>query len=880
MPVARPPKSGRRRSRQAGLAALTALSACAAPPQTSTSWSGPAPSHQAVRLADGCPARILRAAALDAEHGKLWSAKRALDRCPKSEDSELALAGVEAALGDWKSAESRLSALGTVDPKKAGPLRDRIREQRVRSDAGRVDGDAGATLAQELKDAERALLRGECALAGDRVKAAYLLRDPHPDAALLAARAAACQGDRNGESLWYARATFELQQAFGKVSWLLVRIAENANERCVRFLDTGELVVDGEYPSSRPRPEFRSISVKEDWAYHMRAGSRQQKGRWRAAGYRFDRVDEQLVATKEATGEVAWRLPLDEEAHTSDLAPGLGERGLIEFGNFKDAWTARWRRIDVDSGKAGPYRLASNLRLPLLKFSSPDVDWFVFRSTTLDHEDFLYHVVDASGRVKTWPSAAWPSDVPLLAWDDSELLVGDADRLWAVNVWTSKRRMVARVPGEIGRIGTVVRGSDGVIYLEGQAGNGYLKKEEWDPEVEMEVVPFEPRALQTLMIDDWSAGAERVVGRRRNEPWAVEVWNLKRKQREYSLTTLIDRPKAAVDPEGRRLGLAYYRNVAQVEFASRRWEYAHVPSQDRWFQPLYTNQGMVLAPRMWLWPFGGALQEPRGSRVLARGKWLAGGPWVAPASVTPPHEVWLPDRPNHPVPLGLDGVRLRQLAPRGDHAVVSFVDKERRLRAGVIRLTQSPPRSELLWSQEAAGVEAVFSRDGRLAYISTKQGWIRVSLPHGKAEAIEAPWPAVPIQLARDGKRVLLPDGIAIQERGEVLALEGLPERAEDEPSPLLAFVQDDQLVVGVTEQQIALWNSSDGRIVGQLIPVGSAWAFTRDRIGAEGKGPVELFGDTSEVALLCAAGDRVYPWAVCSDYFVQPGLFSEILPR
>jgi hypothetical protein len=108
--------------------------------------------------------------------------------------------------------------------------------------------------------------------------------------------------------------------------------------------------------------------------------------------------------------------------------------------------------------------------------------------------------------------------------------------------------------------------------------------------------------------------------------------------------------------------------------------------------------------------------------------------------------------------------------------------------------------------------------------------------------------------------------------------MEGLAELGDGEPSPLVGFALDDAMVVGAVKREIMLWRTRDGTLLGRLLPVGRGWAFAPEGMGATGTGPIELFGDVDEPALLCAVEDRVYPWAVCADYFEQPGEFARTL--
>ena len=150
-------------------------------------------------------------------------------------------------------------------------------------------------------------------------------------------------------------------------------------------------------------------------------------------------------------------------------------------------------------------------------------------------------------------------------------------------------------------------------------------------------------------------------------------------------------------------------------------------------------------------------------------------------------------------------------------------------------------------------------------------------LPQGPRR-IDAPWPAVPLELSADGRRALLPTGVASGPEGPVVPMQGLAELGNGEASPLVGLALEDAMVVGAVQREIMLWRSRDGALLGRLLPVGRGWAFAPEGMGATGTGPIELFGNVDELALLCAVEDRVYPWAVCSDYFEQQGAFARTL--
>ncbi len=859
------------------LAALIALEGCHPSPRPlpPPPRVAGAPKHHA--SPERCPRTALRTATVHLEQGRPWSARRSLERCTELDDAQLLLAETEAALGDWRAAQGRVARLGAVNVERVKKLRASIAAQRARTSKDSGDRATEIGIDQKLKEAKHLLQLDDPEQGGAWAQEVYFAVAPQPEAALLAARAASLQGDTPQANLWFARAAFDLRERYGELSWLPLRV--NDYERSARFDTGGTLTISLERDPRMVR-ELRASEVGEDWAYHLRSVERPQTHRagqwWEFGGYDLEHVDEELVASRLGTGDVAWRLRVDERARQMELVPALGSRGLLELATLNDTCVLRWRRIDLDTGEATPYRFVPKVCQPMLQFAEPGADWFAFETPSADWQDTVRFVVDRSGRTKSWPTNRWPEGTLLTRWSEQELLVGGATDLWAVNVWTLQRSLVASVPTGVGRVTEAARDDDGVVFLSGSRGNGFVEQRAGS-EGSAQVVPLEPTALQQLRIDDWSPGAERVVGRSRTEPWRVQIWHLKQRRCELSLTTLADGARASVDTEGRHLALTFHASALRLDLATSDWEFTRVPGARRQHQPVFVDGGVALAPAMWWWSSDGPILERHELGVNIHGRWLGAGPWLGRAAE---RTLWLARNPELALSVDVEVTRYVALSPHGRYAAVAFLDDQRRLHAGILALTPTPPRAQVIWSRAAKQVDAVFSRDGRHAQIATEDGWFDISLPDGRARRTDARWPAVPLQLAQSGRRALLPTGVVSGPDGTLVTLEDPPGLPEGESSSLLGFALDDEVVVGASKREITLWQSRSGAVLGRLLPIGRGWAFAPAGVGAAGTEPLELLGDTSDPALLCVADDHVLPWEVCDDYFTRPGLLAQTLAR
>jgi WD40 repeat protein len=361
----------------------------------------------------------------------------------------------------------------------------------------------------------------------------------------------------------------------------------------------------------------------------------------------------------------------------------------------------------------------------------------------------------------------------------------------------------------------------------------------------------------------------------------ASTWNLEKISLVFRQPSFFESSSVAVSPDGTRIALAGGWEFAEFEWNSGSLRFG-TPVAEGQNRLAYTSKGVVSYDKRAMWRNSGDVEHLNINGMNSDGKGLiAGGDWFA-------------QRGNDNRATTLCNARVSAnpalrattyaISPDGNYAVTSDEGKNGSGDVNVSKLSLSEPRLVPVFSQPAKSLKtmrAIFEKSSKVAFVKADGIWLEVAVPSGKSRTVaNSAWLESALEFSNDGTFVLTPAGVTRGRGADTKVINFVPSPSDvaGEFAGDAKLAYHDQLALFPTKEGILIWSTTNGHWLGQLKHVVQGMVFTQDKPGEQGRGLVEVFGDTARESLLCESGVRLYPWEVCADRFESPGLLKAAL--
>ncbi|HYQ27984.1 MAG TPA: hypothetical protein VER04_12220, partial [Polyangiaceae bacterium] len=532
-----------------------------------------------------------------------------------------------------------------------------------------------------------------------------------------------------------------------------------------------------------------------------------------------------------------WRKPLDSRATllVNSVGPLVLQR---EDATFR----VQIEQLELASGKSSWRAQAPAVQVGEV-VSSPEVPWFSFETPEPNGRDTSVVLVTEGGRVRRFSADARSRECrPRAVWSQRESLAScePIDELWAVDVVTSARRLLAKVP--VGSFGHYLALSNGLVSLSGSGG------------------------VALLTADGQKVNLERSSGTADMTWPAVPLWS-RDGQRASGVVKWGSREVVSVWDRKTKVVNAVWAGYAEA------W-----PGHRTGFS-LTKDRGAIT--------FGDC---PAAHRLDWRGKVLTTSAQSAcgkPADVV--HgELGAEARARAAAALGSEDT-LRAVSESG--ARVAFETRQE-VGGQVIR---NLVVADLVDARLVARfqvrihdhVALLFNRDAsRLLFHVQGSQWQEADVQTGasKPASLGADLDLA-VELSRDGATVLTANGLLNGSR-RLLLPHASWKKAEDARADGLAFADDDRLIVARSADNILLWRTADAAYLGRLVTLASGDTFFTTSAPSQGGEtghvePLQWWGPAQgPSSLRCELAGRSYDWQVCADRFSDDALLARALAR
>jgi hypothetical protein len=711
----------------------------------------------------------------------------------------------------------------------AQPLLTELRESL--GESRRAKRSSSPSAAQSLEAAEQQLASGDCGGALKTAEAHYQSAVPNAEAAVLAGRASACLKRPADASRWYARAHFEAELGGTASAWKLPEIPREVSWRGSSVLAL----------STKSGPASLSdASGKGQWVWRN-LPSAVPAAPWVSGNVRVSFETDELVG-KDETGEVLWRRAL---APLSDVSPAFAEGQALLLMRAGNSFQISYEQLELATGKVLRSGKVEGVE-PRAVVSASFASWFSFETPEPQERDIISVVVDGKGRARR--QSVDKGCRPLAAWSATEFVsdCGDASALYAVDVETSQRRMLAdKPPGQLGLATTL---GAGLVGFTGAAGVFLLRRTE---------------AAASITTAPELAGVNW-----KSVSWSPDRTHFAALGRLGEREQLVIYAQAPLLAQARWTGYADHSPPLQVGFAV---------SQDR------AKLALGSCPELASFDLrsGAYTRAPLSEcSPLLEAQGQDGFAVVDVAKKT----------------ALLGGKLPRAVSADGKYIVHQTREEQNGTvrRALVLSLgdSRTPAQLREIWSTPIQrDARAFFSRDGRTLYFlikplasSTPDAWQELDVPslRVKAAARGAELEGA-VELSQDGATVLR-TGSLIQAGIKRELAYSRWSNVDSARADGLAFALDDRLVVGRRDREAWLWRARDGAFLGKLLTLAGGGAlFTVARPkdpenAASETGLVQLFGAEATTGVACVVGQRLYAWELCADRYGDDTLFARTL--
>lgn len=821
-----------------------------------------------------CAARATRAREL-LEAGKLWSTARSLEGCAAHSAALTLLVRSNLGLGKLDAAARLLADMPERNADLDSALREAKRVQKGRKPV--VD----ASLKAELDAIRESLARAQCPEAAERARQSFERWTPNPQALMLWAGAASCQGDAELANSLYARAAAELEASPSKLAWYRPETVSPSG-----FTPRNELVLQ-----------------LGDTAAVLRLGSTSYEAATLTLGYQAPsqplwsdarvevQSDGRILGRSVDTHETVWERDLPHGFR--EVVPAFSGRELLLVYPDTEQFRSFWYRLEGPTGKVvSQGTFPARYREIMASTSS---DWFAASEVNEEQQPYRLRLVFSSGQAKSIDLATLAPCSPQAVLPPRDLLVVCAGELRALSVDTLKQRSLARFPSDFVAEGAV-QGPGTTWAVRGRTGLALVDLAPDGTQASPTII----RGLQGYAFSSvmWSPTARLLAGSvgRADGRHGVVLWDLEASRMRQELWSELDEPHpdAALSATGDQLVVGGCAELGRLHLESAQFEMARLSAA--------TCAGITVAPtsgvvRMSLhaggngvfWPEHGEPHPIKHIPYLQEAQ--ATGPWMAANTVD---QGWLLlPATDREVTLSRD-TRVLALSPDGSFAAAARHEDSPTPHESLVllRLNAEAASADEVWRlPESEFRHAAFTPDSRTLVLWSPTAVARLELKSLRLMQVDARWSDTGAQLLdessglfggapgllADSSLIPLDDWKPAQARF-VSELKFGKRLAPRRTFPLFGLSRQNRWIVGPIVGGAAIWRAPKGELVAQIQHSATGGWFVSAALDAElQRSLVQPLG-TAHVPLWCRSGNELYEWRVCQDRFEEPALLTTLL--